>query len=126
MQVLRNNLLISSFLKFNIGCVTFMKAFTFCQILTYLDAYLYLPNTYLLTYYLLSTAWKVSKYGGFSGLHFAVFSPNAGRHGPEKPLYLSTFHVVYDICIRLIGCTLFVDAPQIVSIRKSKFKLKKS
>ena len=42
------------------------------------------------------TAWKVSKYGVFSG-------PNAGKYGPEKTHYLHTFHavigamIVYDL-----------------------------
>ena len=30
------------------------------------------------------TAWKVSKYGVFSGSYFSVFSPNKGKYGPEK------------------------------------------
>ena len=34
------------------------------------------------------TAWKVSKYGVFSG-------PNAGKYGPEKTPYLDTFHADY-------------------------------
>ena len=33
------------------------------------------------------TAWKVSKYGFFSG-------PNTGKYGPEKTSYLDTFHAV--------------------------------
>ena len=32
---------------------------------------------------------------GFSGLYFPVFSPNAGKHGPEKTSYLDTFHAVF-------------------------------
>ena len=40
------------------------------------------------------TAWKVSKYGVISGTYFPVFSPNAGRCGPEKTPYLDTFHEV--------------------------------
>ena len=53
---------------------------------------------------IINTAWKVSKYGGFSGLYFSafglnteryeVFSPNAGKYGPEKPPYCDTFHAV--------------------------------
>ena len=47
-------------------------------------------------------AWKVSKYEVFSGPYFpafvspylSVFSPNAGKHGPEKTSYLDTFHAV--------------------------------
>ena len=31
-----------------------------------------------------STAWKVSKYGVFSGLYFPVFSPNAGNTDQKK------------------------------------------
>ena len=50
------------------------------------------------------TAWKVSKYGAFSGSYFSafglnteylsVFSVNAGKYGPGKTPYLDTFHVV--------------------------------
>ena len=40
------------------------------------------------------TAWKVSKYGVFSGPYFPVFIPNTGKYGPEKNPYLDTFHVV--------------------------------
>ena len=36
----------------------------------------------------------VSKYGVFSGSYFPVFSPNTGKHGPEKTPYLDTFHAV--------------------------------
>ena len=68
----------------------------------------------------INTAWKVSKYGVFSGPHFpafgmeyflvrifphsdwirrdtsylSVFSPNAGKYGPEKSPYLDTFHAM--------------------------------
>ena len=41
------------------------------------------------------TAWKVPKYGVFSGLYFPAFSPNTGKYGPEKYPYLDTFHAVY-------------------------------
>ena len=50
------------------------------------------------------TAWKVSKYGVISGPCFpafrlntsylSVFSPNAGKYGPEITPYLDTFHAV--------------------------------
>ena len=47
------------------------------------------------------TVLKVPKYGVFSGPYFpasftylSVFSPNAGKYGPEKTLYLDTFHAV--------------------------------
>ena len=44
----------------------------------------------------IGTAWKMSKYGVFSGPYFPVFSPNTGtgKYGPEKPPYLDTFHAV--------------------------------
>ena len=53
-----------------------------------------------------NAAWKVSKYGVFSAAHFPAFglnterysdwmlSPNAGKYGPGKTLYLDTFHTV--------------------------------
>ena len=37
--------------------------------------------------YIPYTAWKVSKYGVFSG-------PNAGKYGPEKTPYLDIFHAM--------------------------------
>ena len=38
----------------------------------------------------------MSKYGVFSGPYFPafVFSPKAGKYGPEKTPYLDTFHAV--------------------------------
>ena len=36
------------------------------------------------------TAWKVSKYGVFSGPHFSVF-------GPENIPYFDTFHTVFNV-----------------------------
>ena len=36
------------------------------------------------------TAWKVSKYGVFSGPYFPEFSPNTGKYGSEKTPYLDT------------------------------------
>ena len=56
----------------------------------------------------------MSKYGIFSGPYFAVFglnmeqylsvfSPNAGKYGPEKTPYLDTFHAVkFHATLRLI------------------------
>ena len=41
-----------------------------------------------------STAWKVSKYGFFSGPHFPVFGLNTGKYRPEKTLYLDIFQAV--------------------------------
>ena len=39
-----------------------------------------------------ATSWILFKYGVFSGPYFPVFSLNAGKHGPEKTLYLDNFH----------------------------------
>ena len=61
-------------------------------------------ETVIRVYIILYTAWKVSKYGVFFGPYFpvfglnteiyGVFSPNAGKYGPEKTPYLDTFHAV--------------------------------
>ena len=40
------------------------------------------------------TAWRVSKYGLFSGLYFPVFGLNTEKWGPEKTSYLDNFHTV--------------------------------
>ena len=53
--------------------------------------------TFDLWFSLRITAWKVSKYGVFSGPYFPVFSPNTGKYGPEKTSYLDTFDAVYTI-----------------------------
>ena len=53
------------------------------------------------------TAWKMSKYGVYSGSYFFVFCPNTGKYGPEVTPYLETFHAVV---VSLIICwftTLF-------------------
>ena len=51
----------------------------------------------------LVTVRNVSKYGVFSGPYFpvfglntylSVFSPSAGKYGPEKTSYLDKFHAV--------------------------------
>ena len=34
------------------------------------------------------------QYKVFSGPYFPVFSPNAGKYGPEKTPYFDTFHAV--------------------------------
>ena len=46
------------------------------------------------------TAWKVFKYGVFSGLYFPVFGLNTVKYGPEKYPYLDTFHAAqYKKCM---------------------------
>ena len=50
----------------------------------------------------INTAWKVSKYGVISDPYFpafglSVFSPNAGKYGPEITPYLDTFQAVKGI-----------------------------
>ena len=44
----------------------------------------------------LLTAWKVSKYGAFSGPHFPVLGLNMEKYRPEKTPYLDTLHSVID------------------------------
>ena len=39
-------------------------------------------------------AWKLSKYGVFSGLYFPVFGLNTKKCGPEKTPYLDNFYAV--------------------------------
>ena len=51
------------------------------------------------------TAWKVSKYGVFSGPYFPVFSPNTGKYGSERTPYLDHFHAVWTLLERKL-CTL--------------------
>ena len=41
-----------------------------------------------------NTEWKLFQYRVSSGPDFSVFSPNAGKYGPEKTPYLDTFHEV--------------------------------
>ena len=56
------------------------------------------------------TARKMSKYGVFSGAYFpafglkqrdtdslSVFSPNAGKYGPEKTPFLGSFYAVLSL-----------------------------
>ena len=40
------------------------------------------------------TAWKLSKYGVFSGPYFPVFGQNTGKYGSEKTPYMDTSHTV--------------------------------
>ena len=40
----------------------------------------------------------MSKYGDFFGPYFPVFCPNTEKYGPEKALYLDTFHAVIMDC----------------------------
>ena len=58
---------------------------------------------------MLLTAWKVSKCGVFSG-------PNTGKFGPEKALYLDTFHgVVHFTCEKIVFTFLGRLSPNFVS-----------
>ena len=43
-----------------------------------------------------NTAWKVSKYGVFSGQYIPVFSLNTGKYGPEYKLRTFTMHENYE------------------------------
>ena len=50
------------------------------------------------------TTWKGSKCEVFSGPYFPVFSPNTGKYGSEKTLYLYTFHAVFMLLFVLYLC----------------------
>ena len=41
------------------------------------------------------TAWKLSKYGVFSGPYFTIFGLNTEKYGPKEYLYLDNFHAVH-------------------------------
>ena len=50
-------------------------------------------------------------------LHISVFSPNTGQYGPEKSLYLDTFHAVKNLL--LARCRAFEHAePTIIYVIK--------
>ena len=53
-----------------------------------------LTNLYYVRDTILHIAWKLSKYAGFSGPYFPVFSLNTGKYGPEKSPSLDTFHAM--------------------------------
>ena len=87
---------------------------------SFFHSFIFVANTYLFTSVTMlvsvsllyafsvkmsiNNAWKVSKFGVFSGpyfplfglnaLYLSVFSPNSGKYGPEKTPYLDTFHAV--------------------------------
>ena len=50
-------------------------------------------------------SWKVFKYGVFFFFFFSVFSPNAGKYGPEKIPHLDTFHAVPGSSIKVFEQT---------------------
>ena len=50
----------------------------------------------------------MSKYGVFSGPYFPIFSPNAGKYGPEKTPYLDTQCMTQEMCQRAVHRSFFV------------------
>ena len=62
-----------------------------------------------------NTAWKVSKYGVFSGL-------NTGKYGPEKAPYLDAFHPVKSGC-RLLTGIILMNRQTIIWIKFTKFSI---
>ena len=72
----------------------------------------YFPNHWSIQIFL--TAWKVPKSAHSDWIrrdtkYFSVFSPNAGKYGPEKTPYLDTFHAVFtsgvgpDILMKIVA-----------------------
>ena len=64
------------------------------------------------------TAWKLSKYGVFSGPYFTVFSPNTGKYGPEKTPYLDTFScsATKDTSKRKLNFSPYTDYENLLSL----------
>ena len=62
---------------------------------------------------LLYTAQKMSKYRVFPGPYFPLFSPNMGKYGSEKTLYLDTFHAVYWIKSLIFTSLIFTTLKRI-------------
>ena len=53
------------------------------------------------------TAWKVSKYGVFSGPYFPVFSPNTRKFGRKKIIFWTLSRSVLFVCwIYLLSATI--------------------
>ena len=69
----------------------------------------------------------MSKYRIFAGPYFPVFSPNAGKYGPEKAPYLDNFHAVlllqHIIFLTLIVIYLLRNITRIASQGWNNFQL---
>ena len=64
--------------------------------------YIYTPWSWSHENWIDKPAWKVSKYGVISGSeksYLSVFSPNAGKYGPEITPSLDNFHTVKELFI---------------------------
>ena len=53
------------------------------------------PKKKIIIYHCVKSVQIRSFFCFFSGRYFPIFSTNKGKHGPEKTLYLDTFHPVY-------------------------------
>ena len=67
------------------------------------------------------TAWKVSKYGVFSGPYFPVFGLNTGKYGTEKTAYLDTFHAVVETLWKDMQTNLVTDLVYGVTMGQTVF-----
>ena len=72
----------------------------------------------------LVTAWKVPKYGVFSGPYFPVFGLNTGKYGPEKTPYLDTFHALcivrlYNLIFQDIGYKIIMSQKSLALVGKT-------
>ena len=83
------------------------------------------------------TAWKVSKYGVFSGPYFRPFGlkreiyslnlgiqSECGKNGPEKTRYLDTFHAIFIIeylhwVLKQLCCNQFLPTSQFAAVNFS-------
>ena len=73
-----------------------------------------------------SAAWKVSKYGIFSGLYFpvfrlnTVFRANTGKYRPENTPFLDTFHAVLRYKQRIQRDTEYIKSRKYLFQKVSK------
>ena len=63
-----------------------------------------------------NTAWKVSKYGVFSGPYFQIFSPNTGKHLPEKLRILILFTQWNRFLNAINSCHVFCTTASLIAV----------
>ena len=63
-----------------------------------------------------NTAWKVSKYGVFSGPYFQIFSPNTGKHLPEKLRILILFTQWNRFLNAINSCQVFCTTASLMAV----------
>ena len=102
-----------SFYEFRWVIGNFNKFF----IIKYIQIFFYIlwavHSHYSSSFILSDTAWKVSKYGVFSGSHFPAFGPTTGKYEPGKKSVFG--HLSRGVSIRM--CLLFARSLTIFQSR---------